>query len=371
MEKIVLIIEIIYNLIISLAFIMFPHRSSFLKALSKESTSKVPLYCTGYPELEFIDNYINQYNLKTDKKALILNNKNYSIIEQIGFDAISLWDFRRGEGGYTLDNDKKVDGWGRIYKGEWYMWDGVFKNEKIVQNWEYLRLPSKKNLELLKSFLIRSIKNLDYVISLPGLFEKTWQSMGFHYFAKCLKKQNLDFLEMIVQFFSDYVKTLIKVLQKTGVKLFLIADDLGYKNRTFISKELWRKLFYKEYIEITNLVHQKKQHIIIHSDGYISDMMGTFIDLGFDAVQSLEPSAGVDIFSLFKKFQNEICFIGNLEMSLLSFGTPQQVRNYTIKLITKAKEHDCSLVVSPSHQINAKCKPKNINAIIETTKIFK
>ena len=101
---------------------------------------------------------------------------------------------------------------------------------------------------------------------------------------------------------------------------------------TFISKEMWQKLFYSKYKEITDLIHKNKQYIIIHSDGYISDMIQTFIDIGFDAVQSLEPNAGVDIFNLFKKFQNQFCFIGNLDLSLLSFGTPQQVSKRLITM---------------------------------------
>jgi uroporphyrinogen decarboxylase len=299
---------------------MYAHKSDFLKALSKEPTTQVPLYCTGYPEFEFIGKYINQYNLKTDNVNFILNDKNYNIIKQMTFDAISLWDFRRGEGGYQLDEQRRVDAWGRIYKGEWYMWDGVFKDERTIQSWEHLKLPSKKTLNFLKNFLKDTKNDLEFVISLPGLFEKTWQSLGFQYFALCLKKKNFDFLELVISFFSNYLIKLIKSLQKIGSKLFLIADDLGYKKRTFISKEMWRKLYYNKYKEIISSIHQKKGYIIIHSDGYISDMIGTFIDLGFDAVQSLEPSAGVDIFNLFKKFQNQICFIGNLDMSLLSFG---------------------------------------------------
>ncbi|MFX1377613.1 MAG: uroporphyrinogen decarboxylase family protein [Promethearchaeota archaeon] len=346
-------------------------KSIFLKALNKENIAQIPLYCTGYPELEFLDKYIDQYDIKTNNTNLMLKNKNFEIIQLMGFDAISLWDFRRGEGGYLLDDKRTVDGWGRIYQGEWYMWDGVFKSEKTVQNWEHLNLPSKKNLKLLKDFLLKSKKNLDYVISLPGLFEKTWQSMGLQYFAKCLKKKNFSLIERVISFFSNYVKSLIKVLQTTGSEIYLIADDLGYKNRTFIPREMWRKLYYSKYEEVIDLIHQRKQQVIVHSDGYISEMIGTFIDLGFDAVQSLEPSAGVDIFSLFKKYKNQICFIGNLDMSLLSFGTPQEIREYTTKLIIKAKEHNCSLVVSPSQQINIKCKPININVMIETTKIFK
>ncbi len=349
---------------------MSPHVSNFLKALSKEITTEIPLYCTGYPEFEFVDNYITQYNLKPKKPNLILNEKDYSIIEQMGFDAISLWDYRRGNGGYFLEDQRRVDGWGRMYKGNWYMWDGVFKNEKIINNWEHLNLPSEDNLIDLRNFLDRTNYNIEFVISLPGLFEKTWQSMGFKFFARCLRS-NVEFVEKVVSFFAEYLKTLIEALQNIGVKSFLIADDIGYKKRTFIPKDLWRNLFYEEYKAIIDFIHKKKKYIILHSDGYISDMIGTFIDLGFDAIQSLEPSAGVNILSLFKKYKSQICFIGNLDMGLLSFGSPQEVRDYTIKLITKAKENNCSLVVSPSQQINRKCVPKNIKVIIETAKIFK
>lgn len=349
---------------------MYSHRSEFLKALSKEPTARVPLYCTGYPELEFIDHYIKRYKLKTNNTSLILNDKNYNIIEQMGFDAISLWDFRRGEGGYNLDNQRRVDGWGRIYKDEWYLWDGIFKNEKILLEWEYLKLPIKEKLMKLKEFLKREHKKLDYVVSLPGLFEKTWQSMGFYYFAKSLKK-NIEFVETVVSFFSNYIKKLIKALQNTGTKTFLVADDYGYKNRTFIPKEMWNHLFFDHYKEIINIIHEKKNNIILHSDGYISEMIKIFIDLGFDAVQSLEPNAGVNIFALFKKYQNQICFIGNLDISFLAFGTIQQVKDYVNSLISKANKYNCSLVVSPTQQINSKCKPENINAMIETTKIFK
>lgn len=349
---------------------MGPQRNNFINVLVKESSPQIPLYCTGYPEIKFIDNYIKQYNITPTLPEIILNNKNYSIIQKMGFDAISLWDFRRGEGGYSLDDQKRVDGWGRLYKGEWYLWEGVFKNEKIIREWNYLKLPSKEKLLNLKDFLRKEKNNLHYVVSLPGLFEKTWQSMGFYYFAKSLKK-NIEFVKTVVLFFSDYIKELIRVLQNTGAQTFLIADDIGYKNRTFIPKKTWLQLFSKKYEEIIKIIHERNQNIIIHSDGYISNMIRIFIDLGFDAVQSLEPNSGVDIFTLFKKFQNQICFIGNLDISFLSFGTPQQVRNYVIKLIQKSKKYNCSLVISPTQQINLKCKPKNINAMIKTTKIFK
>jgi uroporphyrinogen decarboxylase len=345
-------------------------QNKFLDTLSKVKSEEIPLYCTGYPEIEFIKNYIGKFNLSSKDRGLTLLRKNYGIIKQMGFDAISIWDFRRGAGGYELDDNKRVDGWGRIYKGEWYLWDGAFKNEKIIDRWDYLKLPDFENLKALEKFLEKSNAQFNAVLSLPGLFEKTWQSMGFIFFSKCLKQNKIDFIKYVIGFFKDYLIKLIKMLQDAGTTIFLIADDYGYKKRTFLPNKLWYKLFFDVYKEIISQIHKKKHKVIIHSDGYISEMIKFFIELGFDAVQSLEPSAGVNIKSLFKKYTNQICFIGNLDISLLIYGDFNDVKQYTLSLIKKANEYNSLLIVSPTQQINSNVSPENIRCMIETTKNY-
>ncbi|MBY8982971.1 MAG: hypothetical protein KGD57_08485, partial [Candidatus Lokiarchaeota archaeon] len=289
------------------------------------------------------------------------------------FNAISIWDFRRGEGGYFLKNQNnklKVDGWGRIYKNNWYTWDGVFKNEKILDNWKYLRLPSNDNLIKLDSFLKNIGDDINLVLSLPGLFEKTWQSMGFVYFSKCLRN-NIEFIKKTILFFYLYLKKLILLLQKAGASIFLIADDLGYNNRLFIQKKIFEQLFYEKYTEIVDLIHNKKNLAIIHSDGYISNLVDLFIQIGFDGLQSIEPNAGNNIFNLFKDFRDKICFIGNLDNGkYLTFGTISEVKLYVENLIKKSRKYNSSLVVSPTQQINSIVRPENVRTMIKTTKIL-
>jgi uroporphyrinogen decarboxylase len=91
--------------------------------------------------------------------------------------------------------------------------------------------------------------------------------------------------------------------------------------------------------------------------------------LGFDGIQSLEPTAGVDIFSLFERYRNRICFIGNLDVSnLLSFGTPLEVKKYVNHLMRHARKYGCSLIISPTQQILSSVKPENVNKMIQTAK---
>jgi len=343
----------------------------FMSVLSGQLNPNIPLYCTGYPNLNFMSKYLKQYNIHSTTTEFELNHFNYNLIYQMGFDAISLWNFRRGEGGYDLNNNMKVDGWARIKtKSNWYMWDGIFKNKDIIASWEHLRPPEKKSITELSRFLKKAKSRLAIILSLPGLFEKTWQSMGFVYFSKMLRK-DLEFIRYVVSFFLEYLEKLISILIKAGVKNFLIADDCGYKGRLFIPSSQWDSLFNKPYTNIVEKIHENNCKVIIHSDGYITDLIPSFIHIGFDAIQGLEPSAGVDIFHVFKKFSDRISYIGNLDMSLLSFGSRNEVEVYVRKLITSSRKYHAPLIISPTQQIDETTKPENVKIMIDTTKKFK
>ncbi|MFO8019181.1 MAG: uroporphyrinogen decarboxylase family protein [Promethearchaeia archaeon] len=342
---------------------------NFHKALNHELPEETPLYCTGYPEKEFLANYVRQYKLQMNPRSdIILNNKNFSLIARMGFDAISLWDYRRGKGGYELDNGLRVDGWGRVYKGKWYQNDGVFKQKAALDTWDELHLPKEKKFEELKEFLPQIREMLVPILSLPGLFEKTWQSMGLFHFSKYLHN-DINYVHQVIAFYANYIKDLLDKLFAAGARSFLIADDCGYKQRTFLSKERYEKLFAKPYKTIIKIIKDHNGKVILHADGNISDFVDLFIEWGFDALQSLEPNAGVDIFSLFEQYTNKICFIGNLDVStLLSYGKPQQVKEYVKKVIYTSRIYQSPLIVSPTQQIHTQIDPENIKSMIETTK---
>jgi len=290
----------------------------------------------------------------------------------MGFDAVSLWDFRRDKKN-TRDKSSSereiVDAWGRIYKNGWYSWDGVFKNKKIVKNWSKLKPPNSHDIKILKNFLTRT-EGIDFVLSLPGLFEKTWQSMGFVTFSKALKEDRA-LLRTVIQFFYEYLRELIISLQEAGASLFLIADDMGYKQRTFIPKTSIRELFFTQYQTITNLVHSHGHQLILHSDGYIHNLIDMFIEIGFDGIQSIEPNSSNDLLELFKTFRDQICFIGNLDnTSMLTYASPSEVQNYVIRLIETARKYNSRLVISPTQQINSIAKSENVNMMIETVRRY-
>ena len=74
-----------------------------------------------------------------------------------------------------------------------------------------------------------------------------------------------------------------------------------------------------------------------NSDGYLHDVLQDIVDCGFDAIQSLQPSAGLDIGRVKKEFGDKLCLIGNVDLNyLLPFGTPDEVTAEVKKLAETA-----------------------------------
>jgi hypothetical protein len=320
-----------------------------------------------------MENYVEQYGIKFEENDnFVLNGKDFSLIKNMGFDAVSLWDFRRGKtySEYTPPkSDEKVDAWGRIIKNGWYSWDGVFKSERIVKDCSKLQPPEQNEIDILAHFLAQT-HGIEFVLSLPGLFEKTWQSMGFLTFSKAFR-QNPALIRTVINFFFDYILDLVGILQAAGAKIFLVADDMGYNQRNFIPKSDIKEFFLEKYRIIANSIHSHGNHLILHSDGYIDNIIDLFIEMGFDAVQSIEPNAGNDIFTLFETYGDEICFIGNIDNgAMLTYAKSSEVRSYVQRLLHSAEESHSRLVISPTQQINEIVKPENVYAMIKSVQTY-
>jgi len=109
---------------------------------------------------------------------------------------------------------------------------------------------------------------------------------------------------------------------------------------------------------------------MIHTDGKIDELVPHYIEMGLDMLQCLEPAAGVDIVELNKKYGDKIAWNGNIDVSrLLPFGTPQEVRNQSEKIISAiAPSHN--LAFGPCTDIFAIHPVENIEAMYNAAKAY-
>ena len=83
----------------------------------------------------------------------------------------------------------------------------------------------------------------------------------------------------------------IRSIAGCGVDGWMIADDLGMQETTFISPAAFRDLFKPAYKKLADAVHEAGMAMILHSCGHIYGLMEDLIDAGIDVFQFDQPDA--------------------------------------------------------------------------------
>ena len=110
---------------------------------------------------------------------------------------------------------------------------------------------------------------------------------------------------------------------------FISGTDFGTQNGLFISPDAYRDLFKPFHRQVNALIHERTQwKTFIHSCGGVHDLIGDFIEAGFDVLNPVQCSAcGMDPKQLKAEFGQDVVFWGGGidTQKTLPFGTPEEV----------------------------------------------
>lgn len=182
----------------------------------------------------------------------------------------------------------------------------------------------------------------------PGVFENSWQPVGFVEFTK-LVYQKPDFVKRMIAFHTQYFLRYLEGVLQCGVDVVLGGDDLGQKTGPLMRPELIERFYGESYRRISALVHQHKKKLIWHSCGNIYKFLDKFIDWGFDGIITMEPTAGMDLATVREQVGHKLVLVGNLDVShLLVKGSRDEVEA-AVKQAIQAAGRGGGYILSPSH----------------------
>ena len=134
------------------------------------------------------------------------------------------------------------------------------------------------------------------------------------------RPEMLAFLARLHEFYMQE----LEIWVQTEVDALTFMDDWGAQRALLISPAMWRKLFkplYKDYIDIA---HRHGKKIFMHSDGFISPIIGDLVELGLDALNC--QLFTMDIEELGRRYAGKITFWGEMDRQhLLPAGTPADI----------------------------------------------
>lgn len=194
---------------------------------------------------------------------------------------------------------------------------------------------------------------------------------------------NPAFLRGITQFLMDMIDhpafvheliemTLshdIRAMQRmvtAGVDVVIFGDDYADKNSTLMSPRHFKEFILPGLKRCVDAAHEAGAYVVKHTDGNIMGVLDMIVETGIDALNPLEPAAGMNIGLLKQRYGDRIALIGNIDCGyLLSQAPVEEVRRVTKETIRAAGQGG-GYCLSSSNSIHSSVKPENYMAMIET-----
>jgi uroporphyrinogen decarboxylase len=108
-----------------------------------------------------------------------------------------------------------------------------------------------------------------------------------------------------------------------GAHGVIIADDIACQRNTYISPEFVERYLLPIWQRQIEAAKELGVPVFYHSDGDISAVLPLIVEAGFDGLQCIEPTAGMDIFKIKRQYGQDLCLMGNVDPALLSDSISQ------------------------------------------------
>jgi uroporphyrinogen-III decarboxylase len=176
-----------------------------------------------------------------------------------------------------------------------------------------------------------------------------------------LAEKPRELFELLRRIHTHYCKE-VEAWCKTDVDAVSFMDDWGTQKSLMASPDVFRTIFKPMYREYAEIAHRYEKFIFMHSDGWITDIIGDLVEIGIDALNSQVFCMGIK--ELGEKYRGRITFWGEIDrQNLLSRGTKEEI---------KRAVHEVYESLHASGGVIAQCefgpgaKPENVMAVFET-----
>jgi uroporphyrinogen decarboxylase len=213
---------------------------------------------------------------------------------------------------------------------------------------------SKKNGGLVIQHFLRVFERLQWLRGYTKLFfDFAEDPEELHRLADMVVDYNMSWIERSIAIGADGVG---------------FSDDWGTQNALMIKPERWREFFKPIYKRMFDPIKEAGMLVHFHSDGYILDIIPDLKELGVD-VLNIQTNCH-DLEQLGKLcYDLRLCISSDMDrQGVLSFGTPQDVKDYFHKIAYLIGSKDGGLFFSC--ECGSDTPLENIEAAIQVTQEY-
>ena len=234
------------------------------------------------------------------------------------------------------------------------------------------KLPSDGELDEDVALRCRQVElNRPHTVFAPtirGVFCPLYEQMGLEEFSYACVDAPAQ-VERLMDVYTRHAAGLARrYAARQGVSYIAICDDMAYKNATIFPPGWMRKHWIPRLAQVVAPLKQAGIRVIFHSDGDVTALVPDLIGIGIDALNPLEPLAGMDLARLKRDFGRDLTLIGGVDCSqLLPYGSPQQIRDEVRRLLDIGRPGG-GFIIGDSSNITPNTPLENVLAFLETVR---
>jgi uroporphyrinogen decarboxylase len=149
-----------------------------------------------------------------------------------------------------------------------------------------------------------------------------------------------------------------------GVEAVVTASDIADNAGPFFNPAQMERWIYPALREWSAAVRALGLRSILHSDGNLTRCLDGIAATGVDALQAVDPTAGMEMSRAQEQVAGRLCLCGNMDCGLLLRGTPADVFEATRRLLVVCKARG-GLVLGASNAVQEDVPLANYRAMIE------
>lgn len=159
-----------------------------------------------------------------------------------------------------------------------------------------------------------------------GVLENVISLTGFDNLCYML----FDEPELVQSLFDKVGSILLRYYENSlsfeSVGFIASNDDWGFNTQTFLSVENMRKYVFPWHKKIVSAAHKNGKPAILHSCGYMFDVMDDIIDdMGYDGKHSFEDNICA-VEESYKKWGSRIAILGGIDVNFLVEKSPEEIK---------------------------------------------
>jgi uroporphyrinogen decarboxylase len=176
-------------------------------------------------------------------------------------------------------------------------------------------------------------------------------------------------LSRVVDYYAEVSRRIFEAAAGS-LDIFFIGNDFGTQNGPVVGESMFRRFFLPHLKRLVGLGHDFGLKVMLHCCGGFFPLVPSMIEIGLDALQSLQPDArDMDPARLKRAYGGRIVLNGGIDTHhLLIRGTPDLVRAGTREVLAIMKPGG-GYIASPSHDYLLPETPvDNVLALYETVR---